>query len=74
MLIKSYRQDRNIILANSFEYRMPTTSAVQAAAQEKGAWGEGSEAKATTVKVNMTHRLIGLIVIPGRHITKIELE
>jgi hypothetical protein len=53
---------------------MPTTSAVQAAAKEKEAWGEGSEAKATTVKVNMTHRLIGLIVIPGRHITKIELE
>lgn len=65
------QQDRNIILANSFEYRMPTTSAVQAAVNEKGP-PEGSES--TTVKVNMTSRLIGLIVIPGRHITKIELE
>jgi hypothetical protein len=53
---------------------MPTTSAVQAAANKKESWEEASEAKATTVKVNMTHRLIGLIVIPGRHITKIELE
>jgi hypothetical protein len=53
---------------------MPTTASVQAAVKEKDAWGEGSEGKATTVKVNMTHRLIGLIVIPGRHITKIELE
>jgi hypothetical protein len=50
---------------------MPTTSAVQAAVNEKGP-PEGSES--TTVKVNMTSRLIGLIVIPGRHITKIELE
>lgn len=53
---------------------MPTTPAVKAAAIATGAWGEGSEGKNTTVKVNMTHRLIGLIVIPGRHITKIELE
>lgn len=52
---------------------MPTTSAVQAAVNEKGQ-AEGSEAKSATVKVNMTSRLIGLIVIPGRHITKIELE
>ncbi|KAJ6137890.1 hypothetical protein N7471_004376 [Penicillium samsonianum] len=73
-LFKCTDADRNIILANSFEYRMPTTSAVQAAAHEKESRGEGSEAKSATVKVNMTHRLIGLIVIPGRHITKIELE
>jgi hypothetical protein len=33
-----------------------------------------TEPKAATVKVNMSSRLIGLIVIPGRHITKIELE
>lgn len=26
------------------------------------------------VKVDMTSRLIGLVVIPGKHITKIELE
>ena len=67
-------QERNIILANSFEYRMPTTPAVQAAAKATGTWGNSSDGKSTTVKVNMTHRLIGLIVIPGRHITKIELE
>lgn len=52
---------------------MPTTSAVQAAAKAKESW-EGSEGNSRTVKVNMTHRLIGLIVIPGRYITKIELE
>ena len=26
------------------------------------------------IKVNMTSRLIGLVVIPGQHITRIELE
>ncbi|KAJ5748588.1 uncharacterized protein N7511_010284 [Penicillium nucicola] len=72
-LFKCTDADRNIILANSFEYRMPTTSAVEAAVSESGHTG-GSEAKSATVKVNMTSRLIGLIVIPGRHITKIELE
>lgn len=52
---------------------MPSTSAVQAAAHEKEL-EEGPEAKSATFKLDMTHRLIGLIVIPGRHITKIELE
>jgi hypothetical protein len=67
-------QERNIILANSFEYRLPTTSAIhEAAAKETESWDK-TEPKAATVKVNMSSRLIGLIVIPGRHITKIELE
>ncbi|KAJ5947808.1 hypothetical protein N7466_000823 [Penicillium verhagenii] len=64
-------QERNVILANSFEYRLPTPSAVQAAADS---WEKNSGAQSATIKVNMTHRLIGLIVVPGRHITKIELE
>ena len=67
-------QERNIILANSLEYRLPTASAIQAAAKETEAWDKTSETTNTTVKVNMTSRLIGLIVIPGRHIMKIELE
>ncbi|KAJ5574367.1 Ribonucleoprotein LSM domain eukaryotic/archaea-type [Penicillium hispanicum] len=66
--------ERNIILASSLEYRLPTPSAVQAAAKEAEAWDKTPETKNTSVKVNMTSRLIGLIVIPGRHITKIELE
>lgn len=67
-------QERNIILANSFEYRFPTPSAVQAAAKEAESWQTTPANQSATVKVNMTHRLIGLIVVPGRHITKIELE
>ncbi|KAJ5174947.1 uncharacterized protein N7482_000824 [Penicillium canariense] len=74
-LFKCTDAERNIILANSFEYRLPTTSAIQeAAAKETESWDKTSETKSATVKVNMTSRLIGLIVIPGHHITKIELE
>ncbi|OOQ86730.1 LSM domain protein [Penicillium brasilianum] len=73
-LFKCTDAERNIILANSFEYRLPTASAIQeAAAKESESWDK-TEPKAATVKVNMSSRLIGLIVIPGRHITKIELE
>lgn len=68
-------QERNIILSNSFEYRFPTPSAIEAAAaKETESWDKTSGNKSATVKVNMTNRLIGLIVIPGIHITKIELE
>ncbi|KAJ5641707.1 hypothetical protein N7490_005707 [Penicillium lividum] len=70
-IFKCTDADRNIILANSFEYRLPSPSAVQAAADS---WEKDSGAQSATLKVNMTHRLIGLIVVPGRHITKIELE
>lgn len=67
-------QERNIILANSVEYRHPTPSAINAAvAKEAESWDK-TDPPQTTVKVNMTSRLIGLIVIPGQHITKIELE
>ncbi|KAJ5095811.1 Ribonucleoprotein LSM domain eukaryotic/archaea-type [Penicillium alfredii] len=75
-IFKCTDAERNIILANSFEYRFPTPSAVEAAAEKQQAQETEAEAeaKSATVKVNMTSRLIGLIVIPGRHITKIELE
>lgn len=74
MLTEEMHQERNLILANSLEYRFPTPSAVEAAAKEHESWDNASEASKATVKVNMTSRLIGLIVIPGRHITKVELE
>ncbi|KAJ5988729.1 Ribonucleoprotein LSM domain eukaryotic/archaea-type [Penicillium waksmanii] len=73
-IFKCTDAERNLILANSLEYRFPTPSAVEAAAKEHESWDNASEASKATVKVNMTSRLIGLIVIPGRHITKVELE
>lgn len=64
--------DQNVILSSTFEYRFPPREVVQNAAQDadKTVTTENPE----TVKLNMTSRLIGLVVIPGQHITRIELE
>jgi N-alpha-acetyltransferase 38, NatC auxiliary subunit len=64
-------QDRNVILANTYEHRFPNSSAIQAAVSDSETV---SDAEHGTVKVNMTSRLVGLVVIPGQYITRIELE
>ena len=56
-----------MILAQSFEYRQPSANALRIAAKE-------ASSSAETVKVDMTSRYLGLIVVPGQHITKIEVE
>lgn len=66
-------QARNIILANTFEYRYPSSAAVEGVASGANAQ-ETSSDKPQNIKVDMASRLIGLVVIPGQHITKIELE
>lgn len=65
------KQDRNVILANTFEYRLPSQTAVQAAAAETASTPDNVAGK---FKMDMTSRFIGLVVVPGQHITKIELE
>ena len=62
-------QERNIILGQAFEYREPSATAVKAAADASAV--EGSTGK---MKLDMTSRFLGLIVVPGQHITRIELE
>lgn len=58
----------NIILANSHEYREPTPAVIRRAAAKAEADGYA------TVRADMTSRFVGLIVVPGRLITKMELE
>ncbi|PLB39075.1 LSM domain-containing protein [Aspergillus candidus] len=65
---------RNIILGNTFEYRPPTPSAVRDAAASADTNTTSDEQRSPNIKVNMTSRFIGLVVVPGRHITHIELE
>lgn len=65
------KQDRNVILSNTFEYRLPSQNAVQAAAAETACTSDNATGK---FKMDMTSRFIGLVVVPGQHITKIELE
>ncbi|KAL4979651.1 hypothetical protein BDW66DRAFT_148000 [Aspergillus desertorum] len=62
---------RNIILANTHEYRYPTAAAVRSAALNTTSENLGESQK---LKLDMTSRFIGLVVVPGQHITRIELE
>ncbi|KAL4811033.1 hypothetical protein BDV18DRAFT_155643 [Aspergillus unguis] len=64
---------RNIILANTHEYRYPTTAAVRDAALAAPDSTKSLE-ESRNLKVNMTSRFIGLVVVPGQYITRIELE
>ncbi|KAI0160634.1 hypothetical protein GGR57DRAFT_388956 [Xylariaceae sp. FL1272] len=60
--------DRNVILSFTYEYRQPSQQKLAEAAAS--AQGEGSE----TVLADMTSRYLGLVVIPGDHIVKMEVE
>lgn len=66
-VFKCTDNESNIILGNSFEYRMPSKAA-EASARAEAAY-TGKPAKA-----NMTSRFVGLIVIPGHQISKMEVE
>jgi N-alpha-acetyltransferase 38, NatC auxiliary subunit len=67
-------QERNIILSGTFEYRFPSPSAVREAASNVITKSENPSSTHNKVKVDMTSRFIGLIVVPGQHITRIEVE
>jgi len=58
-------QDRNIILALAHEYRAPSPDVIRTAVLESGQ---------AAAPVTWSSRYVGLIVVPGHHITKIEFE
>ncbi|KAI1172479.1 hypothetical protein F4777DRAFT_561455 [Nemania sp. FL0916] len=59
--------DSNVVLSLTYEYRYPSQQKLNEAA-------DAANASLKTVKVDMTSRYLGLVVIPGEHITKIEVE
>ncbi|KAM0556666.1 hypothetical protein ACHAPJ_005724 [Fusarium lateritium] len=63
--LKCTDPDKNIVLAHTYEYRQPSSKEREKAAEK---------ADGNTVKVDMTSRYLGLVVIPGHHIAKIEVE
>jgi small nuclear ribonucleoprotein (snRNP)-like protein len=63
--------ERNIILSMTHEYREPSVGDVALAAERAERRGTGN---GKTVKVDMKKRFVGLVVVPGRYIRKIELE
>ncbi|KAI0198374.1 hypothetical protein F4808DRAFT_260780 [Astrocystis sublimbata] len=60
--------DRNVVLALTYEYRQPSQQRLAEAAAAAETTG------AATVKADMTSRYLGLVVIPGEHIVKMEVE
>lgn len=67
--LKCTDNDRNIILAMTQEYRQPSQAEIQlAAARHEKAGGRGN------VKVDMKKRFIGLVVVPGQYITRMDVE
>ncbi|KAF2646842.1 hypothetical protein P280DRAFT_464998 [Massarina eburnea CBS 473.64] len=63
--LKCTDKDRNIILALTYEYRAPSAEAIKKAIQASG----NSKAH-----VDWNSRYVGLVVIPGEHVKKIEYE
>ncbi|MCJ1359004.1 MAG: hypothetical protein MMC33_009004 [Icmadophila ericetorum] len=60
--------ERNVILSLTYEYRPPpppTPSSLESLSLS------GADGK---VKMDMTSRFLGLIVVPGQYISKIEVE
>ena len=62
-------QDQNIILAHTYEYRLP--SLAPTVEELESADTEGGKGKITK---DLSSRYLGLVVVPGEHIVKIELE
>lgn len=54
----------NVILVLTQEYRPPSAAVIKAAAEQSG----------SNPQVPFLNRYVGLVVVPGKHITKIELE
>lgn len=61
--------ERNIILSMTHEYRQPSQADIKLAAERHEKSG-----KSGNVKVDMKKRFVGLVVVPGKYITKIEAE
>ncbi|KAL5423495.1 hypothetical protein PMIN04_003886 [Paraphaeosphaeria minitans] len=61
--MKCTDKHRNIILALTYEYRAPSADAIRKAVQESGN---------PSAPVNWNSRYVGLVVVPGAHVKKIE--
>ncbi|KAG9256034.1 uncharacterized protein F5Z01DRAFT_650871 [Emericellopsis atlantica] len=57
--------DTNVVISRTHEYRQPSASQRAAAAQNS---------TGTSVTLDMTSRFLGLVVVPGEHIVKMEVE
>ncbi|KAI1081908.1 hypothetical protein F5B20DRAFT_533563 [Whalleya microplaca] len=56
----------NVVLSLTYEYRQPS--------QQKLVEAAAASSDQHTFKADMTSRYLGLVVVPGEHIVKMELE
>lgn len=65
-----------MILSTTHEYRCPTEPALakQISSEETEEGLKRASNEPLDLKADMSRRFIGLVVIPGQHITKIELD
>ncbi|KAI6088127.1 Sm-like ribonucleoprotein [Hypoxylon rubiginosum] len=61
----------NIVLSLTYEYRQPSQ---QKLAEAAAAASTSAEPGKSTVTADMPSRYLGLVVIPGHHIVKMEVE
>ncbi|KAK3939710.1 LSM domain-containing protein [Diplogelasinospora grovesii] len=62
--------ESNVILQHTYEYRHPSTQQLLLA-EAVATTGNNNNG---TIKMEMQSRYLGLVVIPGKYITKIEVE
>lgn len=67
--MKCTDNERNIILAMTHEYRQPTQADINRAFERHETQTPGSK-----VNLAMKKRFVGLVVVPGKYIEKIEVE
>lgn len=65
--MKCTDNERNIILAMTQEYRQPTQADAKRALERQGK-------KEGKVNLAMRKRFVGLVVVPGKYIERIEVE
>ncbi|EFR04468.1 hypothetical protein MGYG_09154 [Nannizzia gypsea CBS 118893] len=74
-LFKCTDNERNMILSTTHEYRCPTEPALaEQVSSEETEGPKGASNEPLDLTADMSRRFIGLVVIPGQHITKIELD
>ncbi|GAB1310861.1 N-alpha-acetyltransferase 38-B, NatC auxiliary subunit [Madurella fahalii] len=61
--------ESNLILQHTYEYRHPTSQQISEAVA-----GGADPNNTGKVKLDMTSRYLGLVVVPGRYVARIELE
>lgn len=62
-------QDRNIILGHTYEYRLPSPPSPQSPSISTS-----TSPPTDKIVLDLTSRYLGLVVVPGNHIAKIEVE